>query len=208
MRTESDLFERLFDGRIAIDTKQKAHLLVQILEVVNTSYQRQINKYSKQILKIRAQFRQSQVSNKSFVGIIELEEDLNEFVAALQPQGILLLALTSTKYLRISEDDKEMIEDLRLSTNELIELTKSRLRTLMNIRQAYDAIATNNLNNTFKRLTSIAIFLTIPTIVGGLFGMNVRIPFENSPNAFAIVLIIIASIMVLAIWLFRRKRWI
>ena len=206
VRTESDLISGLTSGKVGVDTTQKAHLLVQVMESVNSSYQKQLIKVSKQILRTRAQLRQSQISNKAFISIIELEEDLNEFTAALQPQGILLAALSSTKYLRLSEEDREMVEDLRLGTNELIELTKSRLRTLTNIRQAYDAIATNNLNNTFKRLTSIAIFLTIPTIIGGLFGMNVPVPFQHHQYAFGYVLLIIASIMFLTIWFFKRRR--
>ncbi len=207
MRTDSDLLKSFTAGASPIVTTQKAHLLVEIMEAVNVSYERQINKVSKQILRIRAQLRQSQISNQAFVGIIELEEDLNEFIAALQPQGILLAALSSTKYLRLSEDDREMIEDLRLGTDELLGLTKSRLRTLTNIRQAYDAIATNNLNNTFKRLTSIAIFLTIPTIIGGLFGMNVPIPFAHHTYAFSYVLLLVAGLMALTVWVFHRKRW-
>jgi magnesium transporter len=208
MRTETDLLQGFTSGKIAVNTTRRAHLLVQIMEAVNGSYKTQINKVSKQILRIRAQLRQSQISNQAFVGIIEIEEDLNEFIAALQPQGILLAALSSTKYLKLSEDDREMIEDLRLGTNELIELTKSRLRTLTNIRQAYDAIATNNLNNTFKRLTSIAIFLTIPTIIGGLFGMNVPIPFQHHAHAFSYVMVLILVLVLAAVWLFKRKRWL
>ena len=208
MRTDSEVLTGFTSGKIDAVTNQRAHLLVQIMEAINYSYEKQLNKVSKQILRTRSQLRQSQISNRSFVSIIELEEDLNEFLGALQPQGILLTALTSSKYIRWSEEDREMIEDLRLGSNELIELTKSRLRTLTNIRQAYDAIATNNLNNTFKRLTSIAIFLTIPTIVGGIFGMNVPIPWQDHKHAFSYVMLIIIVLMVGTIWFFKRKRWV
>lgn len=207
MRAENDLLRPFSHSQSGVVTTQKTHLLVQIMESVNLSYERQIIKVSKQILRFRAQLRQSQVSNRDFVSIIELEEDLNEFLAALQPQGILLTTLGSTKYLRLTEEDREMLEDLRLGTNELNELTKSKLRTLTNIRQAYDAIATNNLNNTFKRLTSIAIFLTIPTIIGGLFGMNIPLPLTHDSHAFTYVLLLIATLMTAAIVFFRRKRW-
>ena len=188
MRAETDLLLPFTHGQSAerhgVVTTQKTHLLIQIMEEINLSYKRQIIKASKQILRFRSQLRQSQISNQAFVAIIELEEDLNEFVGALQPAGMLLTTLGSTTFLPLSEDDRELLEDLRLGTNELIELTKSRLLTLTNIRQAYDAIATNNLNNTFKRLTSIAIFLTIPTIIGGLFGMNVPVPWMHHNHAF------------------------
>ncbi len=207
MRADTTIFNNFINGRIPVQTARRTQLTMQILAEINNSYQRQLNKVSKQILRIRAQLRQSSISNRDFVGIIELEEDLNEFLAALQPQASLLVSFTITKYLRLHEDDKEIVEDLKLETSELIELTKSRLRTLVNIRQAYDAIATNNLNQTFKRLTSIAIFLTIPTIIGGLWGMNVSVPFADYEHAFSLVLLIIVSAISFVIWFFRRRRW-
>ena len=208
MRTESNVFNRLLGGYLDVVTTQKTKTLMQILGEVNRSYRYQLNKVSKKTLQIRAQMRQAELSSRDFVSIIEIEEDLNEFLTALQPQQTVLLALVSGRYLRLYEDDKDIIEDITLSTAELIELAKSRAQALANIRQAYDTIATTNLNQTFKRLTSIAIFLTIPTIVGGLWGMNVSVPLHNTKHAFMIVLGLIAGLMTLAIYLFHRKRWI
>lgn len=207
-RTPNPILARLTNDGIAVLTTQKTKTLLQIFHEINRSYQVQLTRISKRLLQIRAQMRQSQINNREFVNIIELEEDLNEFLSALLPQSVLLASIVHGKYLRLYEDDRDMIEELERSENELIELTKSRLRTLTNMRQAYDAIATNNLNNTFKRLTSIAIFLTIPTIVGGLFGMNVPVPFTDDSHAFTQILILIALLMLGAIWFFKRKRWL
>lgn len=208
MRAETDILSRFTNGIIEVKTSTKTQLVMQIMEEINRSYQIQLNRVSKQILRIRAQLRQSQISNRDFVGIIELEEDLNEFLAALQPQASLLTAFSTTKYLRMQEEDRETLEDLILEARELIEQTKSRLRTLVNIRQAYDAIATNNLNKTFKRLTSIAIFMTIPAIIGGYWGMNVSVPFHTAKYGFLEVLGISAVVLSLFVWFFHRKRWL
>jgi magnesium transporter len=208
MRADTSILNRFTRGGAQVKTTAKTQLVMQIMEEINHSYHAQLNRVSKQILRIRAQLRQSQISNRDFVGIIELEEDLNEFLAALHPQATLLGSFTSSKYLRLLEDDKEMIEDLILEARELIELTKSRLRTLVNIRQAYDAIATNNLNKTFKRLTSIAIFMTVPTIIGGFWGMNVHVPFYGTTIGFWFVMVLTAVLLALFVWFFNRKRWL
>jgi magnesium transporter len=208
MRIDSSLFANLLSGRHDIVTTQKTKTLMQILEQVNRSYRLQINKVSKKTLQIRAQMRQSELNNRDFVSIIEIEEDLNEFLTALQPQATVLNILLNGRYIRLYEDDKDIVEDLRLGASELIELARSRAQALANIRQAYDTIATTNLNQTFKRLTSIAIFLTIPTIIGGLWGMNVAVPLHDNTHAFAVVLLLIAGLMSLAIYIFHKKRWI
>ncbi len=208
VRAKTEILNRLTGDQLDFVTTQKTKTMLQILSEINLSYERQLNKVAKRILQFRAHMRQSQISNREFVTIIELEEDLNEFLSALQPQALLFSSLTSGKYLRLYEEDKDIIEDIERSASELIEQVRGRASTLVNMRQAYDAIATNNLNNTFKRLTSIAIFLTIPTIVGGLWGMNVAVPMEHAKHAFTYVIILIIALTALAIWFFHRKRWL
>lgn len=208
VRQDTAILNRLTNDQLEFITTQKTKTLLQILTEINLSYERQLTKVSKRILQLRGHLRQSQINTKEFVGIIELEEDLNEFLSALQPQALLVRSLLSGKYIRLYEEDRDIVEDIERSTGELITQVQGRLRTLVNMRQAYDAIATTNLNNTFKRLTSIAIFLTIPTIVGGLWGMNVVIPFEHSKYAFLFVVSLIAFLMIGTIYIFRRKKWL
>lgn len=206
-RVETKILDHLTHDRAEFVTTQKTKTVLQILTGINASYSQQMTKIARRILQLRAKMRQSQLTTQEFVGIIELEEDLNEFLSALQPQALLFNALLSGKYLRLYEEDRDYIEDIERSTDELITQVQGRLRTLVNMRQAYDAIATTNLNNTFKRLTSIAIFLTIPTIVGGLWGMNVPVPFANDPMAFFGVLAIIGVLIAIAVAVFHRKKW-
>jgi magnesium transporter len=207
IRTQTDVLKRLTSDAVDVVTTQKTKTLLQIFAEINRSYSLQMTRVSKRLLQIRGQMRQSKINNRDFINTIELEEDLNEFLAALQPQALLLTSIVNGRHLRLYEDDRDIVEDLERGETELIEITKSRLRTLTNMRQAYDAIATNNLNNTFKRLTSIAIFLTIPTIIGGLFGMNVPIPFQHHAHAFSYVIGLIIALMAGTVWLFRRRQW-
>jgi len=191
-----------------IVTTQKIRLILEILEEVNKGYREHLNGVTKHILSTRNKLQKTIVSNTDLLNFINIEEDLNEFLAALQPYGIVLHALLNGKYMKMHEKDEDLVEDLQLSTNELIELTKSRLKTIQNIRDAYSAIATNNLNQIFKRLTSIAIFMSVPTIMGGIYGMNVALPYDNHPQAFWIVIGITVTVMTMFVIYFHRKKWL
>ncbi|OGL30921.1 hypothetical protein A3F37_00575 [Candidatus Saccharibacteria bacterium RIFCSPHIGHO2_12_FULL_41_12] len=208
MRTQDQVLDNLINNTIDILTTQKTKIFLHILDEINKSYRGQLNLVSKQILKFRSQMRHTDINSEQILKFIELEEDLYEFLSALQPQALVLTALESGKYMQLYEDDRDMVEDIMLSTSELIELSKSRVRTVSNIRQAYDVIATNNLNRTFRRLTSIAIFMAIPTVIGGLWGMNVAVPFHAYPHAFSVVMVIIGISVLGAVGIFRSKRWI
>lgn len=207
-RIEDTILERLKNDKVEFVTTQKTKTLLQVLNEINLSYERQLTVVSKRMLQIRGKLRQSQLTTREFLSIIELEEDLNEFLSALQPQASLFGSLLSGRHIRLYEEDRDIVEDISRDTTELIEQVRGRLRTLTNMRQAYDAIATTNLNKTFKRLTSIAIFLTIPTIIGGLWGMNVTVPFRDDPHAFIEVLGIVAILTALVVAFFSKKKWL
>jgi magnesium transporter len=208
MRTSSTVLDQLIDGKIDVLTTQKTKLFLHILEQINRSYSLQLNVIIKKILRSRTQLRRSVVRSVDIVQFVEIEEDLNEFLSALQPQALVLTKLETGRYMKLYEDDKDLVEDIKLGTNELIDLSKTRVKTAINIRQAYDAIATNNLNKIFKRLTSIAIFLAIPTIISGIFGMNISLPFEHSQYAFLYVLGIITIVILLMVSYFEKHDWL
>ncbi len=206
-RINSDPIDNIISsGKIV--TTQKLKLVLQILEELNKGYRLYLNSVTKKILSTRSRLQGAIVNNKDILSFIDVEEDLNEFLAALQPYGIVLHALLSGKYIKLHEADEDLIEDLELSSSELIELTKSRLKTIQNMREAYNTIATNNLNRVFKRLTSIAIFISIPTVIGGIYGMNVALPFQSHDQAFWIVGGFTIFLTIGFIMFFKRKRWL
>ena len=206
-RVEPEPIQRLITSNRVVTT-QKLKLVLQILEEMNKGYRQYLNGVTKKILSTRSRLQHTTISNEDILTFIDVEEDLNEFLAALQPYAIVLHALLNGKYMKLHEEDEDLIEDLQLSASELIELTKSRLKSIQNIREAYNTIATNNLNSVFKRLTSIAIFLAIPTIFGGFYGMNIALPFGSHEYAFWIVSGMTIFVMILFVAFFRRKKWL
>ncbi len=207
-RTEAEPLD-ILTRRSTLVTTQKVKLVLSILEEVNKGYRSHLNATTKKILTMRGKLRRTVISNKDILNLIEIEEDLNEYLAALQPYGLVLQALLSGKYLKIHHEDEDLIEDLQLLSGELIELTKSRLKTIQNTRDAYSAIATNNLNQIFKRLTSIAIFMSIPTIISGFFGMNVLLPLnQDGSSSFWVIAGLTVVFMLGFILYFKRKKWL
>jgi magnesium transporter len=208
LRVDSPILSPLIHSKEPVVTTQKTKTLLQILEAVNSSYQGYVTQVTRRIFSVRSQLHRTDISNETLLGFIETEDDLNEFLSALQPQSAMLRNLLGGKYIRLYEEDKDLVEDLSLGTAELIELVKSRLKTIVNIREAYDALAANELNRTFKRLTSISIFLMIPTVFSGLYGMNVDLPLAGNAQAFSIVLLLVLLSSLAIVYVFRKKRWL
>ena len=56
-----------------------------------------------------------------------------------------------------------------------------------------------------KVLTTITIILSIPTIIGSFWGMNVAVPFEKNPFGFYIVIGVSLLISLITFLIFKKR---
>lgn len=199
-----DFFDRYIDGRVEVDTTQHLRLLLQLLAGVGSAYAKYIARINKEVRKLSATFSKT-IGNNDIVRFVGFETILNDLLDALVPTNATLAKLISGKFLTLREEDKDLAEDVYLETGQLVELSRTNLRALMNIRNAYSTIMTNNLNRVMKLLAGLTIVFTIPIIIVSVYGMNVPLPFAGSPHAFWVISLTTAILTAITIWLFKRK---
>jgi magnesium transporter len=129
-------------------------------------------------------------------------------VAAVLPTNVALQQVTKGGYMPVFEDDREMVEDLRIDNTQVVESARALLKTIQNVRNSAEAILTNTLNNRIKILTVLTILLTIPTIISSLFGMNVPLPFAEQSYAFGFVLLLVLGTVGIALAYFKKNDWL
>ena len=190
-----------------VTTSRRAQILLQILNEINLGYKRRINSVAKRMWSVRSQLNKEQIDNKDFISFIDMEEDLNDFLSALEPMNTQLNHLLTGKFIKLYEADKDLMEDLELGSHELISLASSQLKTIKNIREAYSTITANNLNKVFKLMTSITILMGIFTLITGIYSMNIALPAGHNPNAFWIILGITATLISTVTYFFKKNRW-
>jgi magnesium transporter len=190
-------------------TTQRAKVLLLLLRHFVVSYEANVNYLDRQIRGVRARLNVATINNRDFVQFVVIEDALNSFLAELVPANLLLSSILSGKYgLSFHEDDRDLIEDLVQATRQLGETSQSSLRTVVNIREAYSNIMTNNLNRRVELLTSLTVVLTIPTIIFSLFGVNVPVPGAHDPHAFVILSVATLAILAAVFYLLYRRRWL
>lgn len=200
--------ESFTSSKRELATNQKSKMVLQILDEIVAGYRSRINAITKQTWKLRKELNKAHIENKDFVNIIDVEEDLNDFLEALEPMGSVLNTLMAGKTMTLYEEDSDLIEDLALSISELITLAESRLKTLTNIREAYATISANNLNKVFKLMTSITILMSIFTIITGIYSMNIALPGAHTSSIFWIIIGLAAVLIGGLALTFKRKRWL
>ena len=82
----------------------------------------------------------------------------------------------------------------------------SNTKTIVNIREAYSTITSNELNRTMKILTVATMLMALPNVIFSMYGMNVNLPFAHHPLAYFIVVGTTLLIVALAVWFAKKKR--
>ncbi len=122
--------------------------------------------------------------NEELFQLMRIQKSLVYFVTALRSNELLMMKLARTNFLELNEDEKDFLEDLIIETSQALETANTYTNILLSTLDAFASIISNNQNEVLKRLTTITLFLSIPVLIASIYGMNVPIPFQNSPFAF------------------------
>lgn len=198
--------DMFIQNRVDFATTQRTKLILQILHQIVEQYDSYITLASKQIKVIRARLRGHEIANQDFIDFVTIEDELNEFLSALLPTNATLRRLSLGRHLPLFEEDQDLVEDLLLSNEQSIEACRSNVKSIINIRQAYSSISSNNLNRTMKILTLVTVIIALPNTFFGMYGMNVKLPFQDFIGAyFMIVLVTLIAIFGIVAFLKNRR---
>lgn len=184
-------------------TTQKTKLLIQLLLQLDTDFEKFIKTISKDIHRVTAHIEE--IDNKVLITFVNYEYMFNDFLFGLRPDNNSLEKLLTGKYVRLFEEDKELIEDLYLTNEQMVQMCIANVKYLVNIRDSYSTISSNNLNKTMRFLTAITLILTIPTMVFSFYGMNVQLPISSNPSAFLYIIVGTLTGSVLLLWYFNHQ---
>ena len=120
--------------------------------------------------------------------------------------AVMVNNISNTSYQQARPQNGLSEADVLIEIKQAIEMCTIYRDILSGTMDAFASVISNNLNIVMKLLTSITIMLTIPTLFASLWGMNVPVPFQNSPWGFLVVcgISLIASI-ISGIIMFRKK---
>ena len=148
---------------------------------------RQIDKKS---LRLQAELHKS-MRNQELIELLELQNSLVYFSTSLSANTSVQGKLS--RVVQSNEDYQDLFEDVQIETRQATEMCSIYRDILKTTMDAFSSVISNNVNNVVKRLTIITILVAIPTLIAGLLGMNVKLPWgmsgeTGSPYEFWIVL--------------------
>ncbi|MCF8367758.1 MAG: magnesium transporter CorA family protein [Bacteroidales bacterium] len=89
----------------------------------------------------------------------------------------------------------------------MYDLTEDYAELIEGLSQTFDSLQANRTNEIIKILTLISSILLPLTFLTGLYGMNVKLPLQNDPRSFWLVIGAMMVIALFMLFLFKRKKW-
>jgi len=171
-----------------------------------TSYLRYLKQISKKTDTIEKELHES-MKNKELFSLLNLQKSLVYFTTSLKSNNIVMQKMLKSNYLKMYEDDQELLEDVIIENQQAIEMADTHTSILSGTMDAFASVISNNVNIVMKFLTSITIILSLPTMVASFYGMNVPIPFQGHHYSFVIAIIISFILSSITAVIFWKKRF-
>lgn len=205
---DTPVLQNFVNNRVKeFSTKKKMRFVYQILFRTSAMYQSTLRIIDKKRTDIEENIG-GNTEDEDLVNLHELESTLVYFATSLRANGVVLERLSRYKRLEQYPEDTELLDDVIIENKQAIEMTMIYRDIINGTRELVSSVINNRLNNVMKYLTSITLVMAIPTIISGLYGMNVSgkwMPLSDTPYGFGIICIGTLVICILILLILRKK---
>jgi Mg2+ and Co2+ transporter CorA len=200
------VIDKLNRRRRLLSGKSAYSCLFDMLFTVTESYFPIVESANTQRTKISADLRKK-TTKEGLIALSDLGVGLVYLVSSARRNLVVLEQLRlQTVYREMNDFERERLDDVIIEARQVVEQTSLASQILEQVSGMFNNILNNNLNDTIKVFTVISLVLTVPNIVYGFFGMNLKLPFMGTWFGSAIVFVISVLLCVALYYLFLRHR--
>lgn len=187
------------------DQHDPALMMLHILFGIDAQYDTFINEITRKIRSLSGRLGKRDVGPHEFIQFVHIEDDLNDFLSALQPTNSTLRHLASESSLHLGKH-RDLVNTIVLNNEQSIQTCEANLKLLASIRRTFSLISQHHLDRTIKILTLASVFISIPTMFFSMYGMNVPLPEQHTKEAFLFVLALCVVVTWTAYFIGRKKK--
>ena len=174
-----------------------------------TTYQNVLRSVDNRRLAIEARIGEEKEDEADLVELHDLESTLVYFETSLRAAGMVIDRLRRYKHIPQFPEDEDLLEDVQVENRQAIEMATIYREIIDGTSELMSNVINNRLNNTMKYLTSITLVMAVPTIISGLYGMNVDtggMPFGSLKMGFGVICGLTFLLCLFILWILWRKR--
>ena len=176
VRSNEELRENLF-------SKGTGYLLYKIVDdCVDGSFP-MLNKIGNKLERIEEEIFEGK-GDDVVRDISNAKQEIINFRKIVRPQRLAFRDLERNKARYIAEDLDIYFDDLIDGSERAWDMLENYKEVIEGLEATNESAIAHRTNETFQILTAISLIFLPLTLIASLFGMNVHLPWEDSPHAF------------------------
>ncbi|MCU0328707.1 MAG: magnesium transporter CorA family protein [Chitinophagales bacterium] len=205
---KNPVIESLFNRR------KKSETYIDINELIIEIFEKNIAYYLFYLKQINLKYNEiekkidSNTKNKNFITLLHLKKSLIYFETNLRTNNLMLVKMKRTNFLKLEDSIlEERFDEILIENLQAIDMTEVYSRIMENSMTTISSMINNNVNLFMKRLTGVTVMLMVPSLISGLYGMNVPLPFHEDIRAFYFLLVLSFLISSIMGYIFFKNEW-
>ncbi|MBO5229662.1 MAG: magnesium transporter CorA family protein [Clostridia bacterium] len=162
---------------ILLDSKKIDYQFLLAFHSLYEVYLRAIDRSS---TRLESKLMQSRDTDTNLRELMRLKNALIYFASSLRQNIIVAEKLMAQK--NLTEDDIETLDNIVIEIKQAFATCNLQRELMTETMSTYSNIVSNQLAERMRLLTIVTIILAIPTLIAGVYGMNVPLPFDNLGN--------------------------
>lgn len=174
----------------------------------------QLNKISAKLDEIDQQLFNDEASPEKLIKDIQgVRREIIAFRRVMRPQRTLIDDLEEgwKKLFSSTQENQELEQywdDIRDALGRIWDVLENYREVVDSLHEANESIATHNINDILRVLTSMTAIILPLTLIASLFGMNVGVPGQGDKTAFWLLIIVMAALFSALFGVFKKRGWL
>lgn len=207
-----DIFDgvrnRLRNVKGRIRTKGSDYMAFALLDVIVDHYMAIIDEYGAEIndqeVKLMDHFEREMINDINLS-----KKEVNYLRKYARPLRDTIMNFNKSDHILIKEATRPFLNDLIDHITHVTDTIEVYRETINDNFNTYNTFMNNKLNDVLKVLTIFSVIFIPLTFLAGIYGMNFEnMPELSKPNAYPILLGVMAAVAIAMIVYFKRKKWL
>jgi magnesium transporter len=140
--------------------------------------------------------------------ISNAKQEIINFRKIIRPERAVLRDLERSKQRYLAQDLEIYFDDIVDASERIWDVLENYKEVVEALEDTNESVITHRLNNVLRVLTSVSVILLPLTLIASIWGMNVRVPGQDSIHAFWAILGFMLVVLVSMVLYFRRRGWL
>lgn len=183
-----------------------AYLLYKLLDALYRDARNITDYFSKKLCEIEDEVYSNEMEEQTARRIAYLRRKILSMKRIFDPQREVLGRLSQMKTNFLPEDMNvyfDDIDDYIEKVSNFLENTKYMVKDLLEV---HDSLMTHKTNKIIKLLTVISVGMLPLTLLSGIYGMNIRLPFNGHPLAVWSMFFALLALIAAVVWVMKRRK--